>query len=71
MARRKSLKLSTPTDVRRAISRIANMTLNNEIDSKTANTLIYACNAVLGAIRTDDQEKRLREIEKIMEENGL
>ena len=45
MSRRKTLKLSSPADIRRAISRIANMALNNEIDPKQANTLIYACNA--------------------------
>ena len=43
MPRRKTLKLSTPADIRRAISRVANMALNNEIDPKRANTLLYAC----------------------------
>ena len=54
MARRKTLKLSTPQDCRKAISRVANMVLNEEIDHKTANTLLYACNAALNAVRTDE-----------------
>lgn len=66
MARRKSIKLDTPQAVRRALSRIANMVLNEEIDTKAANSIILACNAILSGIRTDDQEKKLRELECIL-----
>ena len=69
MPRRKVLKLSTPADVRRAISRIANMTLNNEIDSKTANTLIYACNSALAAVRTDEYTRTVEELELLLSEH--
>ncbi|SCI19340.1 Uncharacterised protein [uncultured Ruminococcus sp.] len=69
MPRRKVLKLSTPADVRRAISRIANMTLNNEIDSKTANTLIYACNSALAAVRTDEYKRKVEELELLLSEH--
>lgn len=62
----KRLKLSSPLEVRKALSRIANMVLNGELDAKAANTIIYACNVVLGAIRTDEQEKRLDELEQLM-----
>ena len=68
MPRRKTLKLSTPADIRRAISRIANMALNGEIDPKRANTLLYACNAALTAIRTDEHEKKLDELEAALKE---
>lgn len=68
MVRRKTLKLSTPADIRRAISRIANMALNDELDAKQANTLIYACNAALLAIRTDEQEKKIVELEQLLNE---
>ena len=65
MPRRKTLKLSTPADIRRVISRIANMALNGEIDPKRANTLLYACNAALAAIRTDEYDKKLAELENM------
>jgi len=68
MPRRRNLKLSTPIDVRRALSRIANMTLNNEIDSKTANTLIYACNSALSAVRTDEYRRKVEELEILLME---
>jgi hypothetical protein len=71
MARRKTLKLSTPEEVRRAISRVANMVLNEEIDPKTGNTLLYACNAALNAVRTDEYRNKVEELEALlMEQEG-
>lgn len=66
MSRRKALKLSTPAEIRRSISRIANMVLNDEIDPKAANTLIYACNAALSAVRTDEYKQKVEELEAIL-----
>lgn len=66
MQRRKTLKLSTPEDIRRAISRIANMVLNGELDSKEANTLIYACNSALSAVRTDEYRRKVGELEMLL-----
>lgn len=63
---RKRLKLSTPRQVRQALNRVANMVLNGELEAKDANAIMYACNVTLSAIRTDDQEKRLEELEKMM-----
>lgn len=66
MQRRKTLKLSTPEDIRRAISRIANMVLNSELDSKEANTLIYACNSALSAVRTDEYRRKVEQLEVLL-----
>lgn len=67
---KKRLKLSTATEVRRALNRVANMVLNGEIEAKDANAIMYACNITLAAIRTDDQEKRLQELETLISEKG-
>ena len=67
MNRRKQLKLSTPQDTRRSIARIANMVLNGELDPKCANTILYACNAVLAAIRVDEQQTKLEALEQLVE----
>lgn len=67
---KKRLKLSTATEVRRALNRVANMVLNGEIEAKDANAIMYACNITLAAIRTDDQEKRLQELENLINEKG-
>lgn len=63
--------MGTPTEVRRTLARVANMTANGEMDTKTANTIILACNAVLSAIRTDDQQKKIDQLEEILNEVKL
>ena len=62
--------MTTAREVRRAVNRITNMLLNGEIDPKTANAILYGCNVCLGAIRVDDQQAKLDELEKIAEELG-
>ena len=65
---KKRLKMTTSREVRRAVNRITNMLLNGEIDPKTANAILNGCNVCLGAIRVDDQQANLDELEKIVEE---
>lgn len=40
--------MSTSREVRRTVNRISNLLLNGELDPKTANALLYACNVALG-----------------------
>ena len=63
MANRR-LKLSTPTEIRKALARVANMVLNEELDNKSAGTIIYAANIILSSIRTDEYGKKVEELEK-------
>lgn len=65
---KKRLKMGDSREVRRTINRINNMLLNGEIDAKTANALIYGCNAALGAIRVDEQQSKLDELERLIKE---
>ena len=65
---KKRLKMGSSTEVRRAVNRITNMLLNGEIDAKTANALLYGCNVCLGAIRVDDQQAQLNELERMVKE---
>lgn len=60
------LKTRTATEVRRTLSRVMNMVANGEIDNKTANTIILGCNAVLSAIRSDEQQKKIDELERLL-----
>ena len=64
--RKKRLKMSTSREVRQAVNRIANMLLNKEIDPKTANAILYAANVTLGAIRVDEIEQRIDELESTL-----
>ena len=63
----KRLKLDTPANVRKALARIANMTLNGQLDVKTANSLTTTCNVILSGIRTDDLEKKVMEFQEFLE----
>lgn len=62
------LKTKTATEVRRTLTRVMNMVANGEMDHKTANTIILGCNAVLSSIRTDDQQRKIDELERILNE---
>lgn len=44
------------------------MLLNMEIDSKTANAILYAINVTLSSIRVDEQQRKLEELEQIVED---
>lgn len=61
-------RMGTPIEVRRVLVRVSNMVANNEMGSKEANSIISACNAVLSAIKTDEQQKRLEELERKIKE---
>ena len=63
---KKRLKMTSSREVRRTVNRIANMLLNGELDPKTANAILYGCNVCLGAIRVDDQQTKLDELESII-----
>lgn len=60
------LKTRTPTEIRRTLTRVMNMVANGKMDNKTANTIILGCNAVLSSIRTDEQQRKIDELEKIL-----
>lgn len=61
-------KIATARDIRRTLARVTNMVANGEMDTKQANTIILACNAVLSAIRTDDQQRKINELEGLLNE---
>ena len=65
---KKRLKMTSAREVRRCVNRISNMLLNGELDARTANAILYGCNVCLGAIRIDDQGKKLDELEKTLAE---
>lgn len=68
MGKKINLRLDTPSNIRKSLSKVANMVLNGTIDTKTANTITIVCNALLSSIRIDEQEKRIDELEVLLEE---
>lgn len=68
---RKRLRLSSPSDVRKAMSKIANAVYNGDLDPKEANAILYACNSVLSSIRIDEQQKKIEELERLLNNHNI
>ena len=64
----KRLRMGTASEVRRVLARVSTEVYNGDLDTKTANTIILACNAVLNSLRTDEQQKKLDELERLLNE---
>lgn len=65
---KRNLKLDTADNIRNALAKVANMTYKGEIDTKTANSITATCNVILSGIRIDEHERKLAEIEQIVNE---
>ncbi|NGT33437.1 hypothetical protein G6Z26_15625 [Clostridium perfringens] len=63
------LRLNSPKDIRKTLAKITNMIVNNEIDSKKANTIIYSCNSILNSIRADELEKKIQALESYINDD--
>lgn len=64
--KRLRLKYDTPANIRKSITKINNMVANGELDCKVANTIIVGCNAILGSIRIDEQEKKIKQLDDLL-----
>lgn len=65
---KRPLHFSTPREVRQSLTKIANETRSGELSPQVANALVCCCNAILGSIRADEQERRIAELEKMLSE---
>lgn len=59
-------RMGTATEVRRVLTRVASMVANGELEAKDANSIIAACNAVLNAIKTEELQKRIDQLEETL-----
>lgn len=64
--KRLRLKYDTPANIRKSITKINNMVANGELECKVANTIIVGCNAILGSIRVDEQERKIKQLEELL-----
>jgi len=62
------LRTGTPAEVRRTLSRVINMVMNDEISTGKANTITLTCNAILNSMRIDEQQKQLDALEQLVNE---
>lgn len=64
---KRSLKLSTPKEVRAALAKIVNEVRAGDLSPQVGNCLIVGCNAILGALRADVMDLKLMELEEAVE----
>ena len=65
---KRPLKLSTPREVRASLAKVVNEVRAGELSPQIGNCVIVGCNAILAAIRTDEQERQLMGLEQKVEE---
>lgn len=68
MAKR-PLRLSTPSEARKALTTIVNEVRSGSLTPAQANAMVCAINALLGSIRLDEQGKKLEQLETILQEH--
>lgn len=66
----KRLRLSTPREVRRYIANLMKRVENSEIEESKARLLNNLAESILKSIRTDEIEKKLVEIEELINERN-
>ncbi len=66
MARR--LRFSNATEIRKSLAKVANWTLNGEVDVKVANAITLSANAMINAIKTCEMEDEIAEIRGMLDD---
>lgn len=69
--KRINLKFRNQTDIKRTLSKVGNMVANGEMDTRRANAITIICNAILSSIRVDEQQHKIEELAKILDENDI
>ena len=65
---KRPLKLSTPKEVRQALTKTVNEVRSGQLTPQQGNAIVAACNAVLASIRVDEQEKKIAELEILLKD---
>ena len=70
MAARKkwSIKISSARDVAQALRKITNAVLNDELDTRKANSAGFLLNSALNALRTCEYEEKIAELSNSLAE---
>ena len=65
---KRPLKLSTPREVRQALTKTVNEVRSGQLTPQQGNAIITGCNVVLSSIRADEQEKKIAELEILLKD---
>ena len=60
------MRMKTAADVRRALQRVGNMVLEGKVEPKAANAFCYCASTILASLRTDEQQRKIEELEEMI-----
>lgn len=63
---RRALRANTPAAVRESLIKVANEVRNGVLTPQQGNSITASLNVILASIRTDEQERRVDELEAIL-----
>ena len=64
----RKLRWNNYKEIKKSLSAINNMLLNDEITTDKARAITYNCNTILSAIKQFETEKEIEELKQILEE---
>lgn len=64
----RKLRWNSYKEIKKSLSAINNMILNDEITTDKARAITYNCNTILAAIKQFETEKEIEEIRSLVEE---
>lgn len=65
---KRPLHLSSPKEVRAALTKVVNEIRENKISPQQGNAIITGCNTILQSIRLDEQQAKIEALEALLEE---
>ena len=64
----RKLRWNSYKEIKKSLSAINNMLLNDDITTDKSRAIAYNCNVILSAIKQFETEKEIEELKKILEE---
>ena len=62
----RKVHLTRTQDVRRLLSRVINMVLNDEMEANKGNCIGQLCNIMLKAMEKSDLERRIEDLQRLL-----
>ena len=65
---KRPLHLSSPKEVRAALTKVVNEIRENKLSPQQGNAIITGCNTILQSIRVDELERKIATLEALLDD---
>ena len=65
---KRPLHLSSPKEVRAALTKVVNEIRENKLPPQKGNAIITGCNTILQSIRVDELERKIATLEALLDD---